>query len=289
MYPTDNVLYSGQKIPFKFKPLAAGLYQGVPVWINSYGFRDREFKKNSDKVLRIIMIGDSIVFGHGLSLEDTIGKRLESKLNRRLAGSGRSFEIFNLGIPGTTSFEHYLLTQRALDFEPDLVIWVYYLNDPKFYSWNRESGKCGVEIPFTYIITEYLKNRSRLVSLVLDRTNTLISTYQFGNPNEFFLIHEDSYPGFQCVKKSLNEAGRLLYNKGVRSIFAVYPVTYAAGKEYVFKSLHEKVIQVAGKTGFNAVDLSPAFKSVSPLQVQLNELDRHPNGLANDMTAKADK
>lgn len=77
--------------------------RGVPVRINSAGFRDREWTAADMTGLRIAVLGDSVTFGHDV-VEDRIWCRLlESSLRAResVRGSGgRRIVVQNFSVPG---------------------------------------------------------------------------------------------------------------------------------------------------------------------------------------------
>lgn len=92
---------------------------------NSQGYRGEEFNGNhgSDS-LKVVFLGDSLLFGMGISEEDTI----PSCLRKALAGSpgvatGRDIEVFNLSVPGYTSFQGRKQAETLLaELHPDLVV-----------------------------------------------------------------------------------------------------------------------------------------------------------------------
>ena len=98
------------------------LWEGIPVNINSLGFRNEEFDKSKPAgVYRILNIGDSVAFGWEIHLEDTYGKQLERMLNNR--NDGIQYEVINAAIPAwTLEDERNFLLQEGLGYQPDLVL-----------------------------------------------------------------------------------------------------------------------------------------------------------------------
>jgi lysophospholipase L1-like esterase len=96
--------------------------------INSYGFRDYEYTVvKPSNTFRIVALGDSYTFGHGVELNETYSKVLERLLNKR--NDGWRYEVLNFGVPGYNAAEKVeILASKATKFEPDLVIFQY-LND----------------------------------------------------------------------------------------------------------------------------------------------------------------
>lgn len=95
---------------------------------NGDGFRGPEFSRRNRAVLRVVGIGDSSTFGWGVDPEYTY----EELLARRLSTGGTRAEVFNLGMPGTTS-RHGLgvLDHYAADLEPDVVVISFGANDAR--------------------------------------------------------------------------------------------------------------------------------------------------------------
>ncbi len=95
---------------------------------NSLGFRDYEHpKQEAEGVFRIIVLGDSIAAGHHIEhYEDAFPMQLEKELGKR----GHKVEILNFGVSGyNTQQEVEILKDKGLQFQPDLVVLAYCLND----------------------------------------------------------------------------------------------------------------------------------------------------------------
>lgn len=106
----------------RFQPETQYLWSGVPVKINSKGFRTEEFRiPKPENCYRILNIGDSVAFGWGVEQKDTYGKIVESLLRQQTPGS--CIEVINAGVPGwTLEDERNFLTEEGLEYEPDLVL-----------------------------------------------------------------------------------------------------------------------------------------------------------------------
>jgi hypothetical protein len=119
--------------PVRLEKLAAnydGWFAGVPVRTNALGFRDdREYSlEKAPGAFRIIILGDSVTFGHGSVYEHTYPRLLEDRLN---AWKPRvNWQVWNLGVPGyNTSQELAYLREVGQAYRPDLVIVGFYGND----------------------------------------------------------------------------------------------------------------------------------------------------------------
>jgi hypothetical protein len=114
---------------------------GVNVW----GYRGAPIGDKEPGETRVVVLGDSTVFGWGLPLHESITALLQSKLNA--AGEGRRFSVANLGAPeqGAYGYVFDLADYEFLDY--DIVIMYGGYNDlpssPRgvrnFLLWRRQS------------------------------------------------------------------------------------------------------------------------------------------------------
>lgn len=120
------------KLLYKPSPGTVNRSYGVENAINSHGFRDREYdlaKKPGYK--RILFLGDSVVYGIGIKIEDTIPEQLEKIFEEK----GEKVEVLNFGVSGyETEQEVEFFKETGRQFQPDLVILGYTLNDSIYAS-----------------------------------------------------------------------------------------------------------------------------------------------------------
>jgi hypothetical protein len=83
--------------------------------------RDREVNlEPADNEFRILLLGDSKVFGLGLADQDTYSNRLEQRLNRE--ADGIIYRVINMGVPSyNTEQELIQLQSLGLSLDPVLV------------------------------------------------------------------------------------------------------------------------------------------------------------------------
>src|SRR5437762_1517095 len=94
----------------------AGWFAGVPVKINSLGFRDdREYAlAKGPRTFRVLVLGDSVTFGHGSVYEQTYPYLLEQRL--RAWRPDVDWQVWNAAVPGyNTSQELAQLQLTAFD------------------------------------------------------------------------------------------------------------------------------------------------------------------------------
>jgi len=108
---------------------------------NRYGFRERDFaEKKPDGVRRIMVLGDSLTWGAGLSEDERYTNRLEKLLNAR--NLPFTYEVLNFGIPGApTTAERATLERYFHLVDPDLIVVGFCVNDPQPRSENYSVEK----------------------------------------------------------------------------------------------------------------------------------------------------
>jgi hypothetical protein len=90
-----------------------------PVAINTRGLRDKEVGPKRSGILRLAVLGDSFVWGWGVSDEQRFTQVLEAS-NPRL-------ETLNFGVSGYGPAQYLLQFDDVLSFEPDFVLLTYSL------------------------------------------------------------------------------------------------------------------------------------------------------------------
>jgi hypothetical protein len=114
----------------RLAPGYTGWFAGVPVRINQLGFRDdREYAlAKGPRTFRILVLGDSVTFGHGSVGEHTYPFLFEQRL--KAWRPDIDWQVWNLGVPGyNTSQELAELLQVGPSYQPDLVVVGFYEND----------------------------------------------------------------------------------------------------------------------------------------------------------------
>ena len=76
--------------------------------------------KQADE-FRVILIGDSSVWGTLLKPEETLAGQLNST---DFSGCGKSIRAYNLGYPTISLTKDVLLLSHAMKYQPDLIIWL---------------------------------------------------------------------------------------------------------------------------------------------------------------------
>jgi len=100
--------------------------------INSAGFRGKyRSETKPEGTYRIAILGDSVTFGLDIKDDEIFSARVERQLQQK----GYNVEVLNFAVSGyKPEQEIEMLKTKALQYAPDLIVWVYALNDAVTYS-----------------------------------------------------------------------------------------------------------------------------------------------------------
>jgi hypothetical protein len=124
-------------------PRSVSYYLGKNfVSLNSHGLRDEDFplaKPAGER--RILVLGDSVAFGWGVSQGETFSDRMEPLLHQL---TGKQWQVINAGVNGyNSSQESKWFRLHGIRFQPDIVVLLYVSNDvdpvidPNVNKWRR--------------------------------------------------------------------------------------------------------------------------------------------------------
>jgi lysophospholipase L1-like esterase len=117
------------KIIYELIPNLSVNFFGKSLRTNPDGFRSPPYaKQKKAEAMRIIGLGDSIMFGWGMSNDECYLARLGIKMQRNFTDI--QWEVINTAVPGyNTVMEVETLKSKGLQFDPDIVIIHFVGND----------------------------------------------------------------------------------------------------------------------------------------------------------------
>ncbi len=74
---------------------------------------------------RVLIIGDSSIWGEGLPVRESISEQWNQLQNRC---HGRELKFYNLGYPRPSVVKDLIILDKAMEYEPDMVVWFVTLN-----------------------------------------------------------------------------------------------------------------------------------------------------------------
>lgn len=248
---------------------------GVPVEISSQGLRDREYSipKPAD-VHRIMILGDSMTFGWGARQEETYAKVFEKTRQESSDPGSRPLEVVNTGVGNYNTAQQVAWFRRSgLQFQPDVVLLAYYINDAEPTPVERQSWLAQ---------HSYLYVFASSGGIALQRKLGLAPTFFEYYRN----LYRDDQPGWQACQRALASLAATCREHRIALRMMLIPELHFPGGTYPFAEVHAQVAQVAEAEGVPALDLQHAFQGIPPRQLWVSPGDAHPNALAHAVIAK---
>lgn len=197
------------------------------VTIDSLGFRGAEFTRAKPvNQMRVVMLGDSYVYGDFVDDDQTFPVQLEQRL-RRACGDA---VVINDGLGGTTIVDQAQMLQRTLALAPDVVVLVYVADDIANLAGSKTSWELLAEnrqqkSRFPLSIVYPVLRRTALWNLALKaRANRL------NRAGETSLYQDYSRDSTETLNRLRNRYGEALVAfhdtltaHGVRFVFTMYP------------------------------------------------------------------
>ncbi|MBT7575297.1 MAG: SGNH/GDSL hydrolase family protein, partial [Flavobacteriaceae bacterium] len=249
---------------------------------NKYGYRDYEYNlKKKEGVFRIIVLGDSQTFGHGIKdLNNTWVKKLEKKLIESVGNT--SIEVLSISGPGWNSDTYlYELFKKSFKFNPDLVILAYYHNDIPFpISLNCDSSDRKITPDINIF------QRSKLVSFINFRINRLLE--KIGKKPRYSDCLNQAYDsiGWEMNKFYLDIMGLSLSIKKIHFMITVIPLIHQLDSNYPLAGPHKKLKEFSIKRNIEFLDFyEEGFKNLNPSNLKVSKTDHHLNKNAGDIMA----
>lgn len=256
----DDTVYrrSGNPIlGFELKPgyrdADADLVSSYPS-TNSYGQRDVEWQLDRHAgVRRTIVLGDSVVEGHGIrDLAQTIPGQLRSLY------PPDTMEVLNFGVSGyCTLAEVELLRVKGLTFAPDIVVLVFVDND--FENFNKQVFQLGAAERRPAVV-DLLLLRSRLFRLLCWR----FDLFRFGQQVDPIGANRAAI-GDDNVVRGLALLRSLADQHGFKVLVAVWPAFddhRVTDPQVLAGSDGELVVErIAHADGLPTVRLSTGFRA----------------------------
>jgi hypothetical protein len=270
-------------------------------WCIRYDFsskliRDREYPPQPPPgVARIVMIGDSFVFGEGVPLERTLPRQVESLLNRtgdRGGSAAAGYEVINGGVVGAdTAQEVETLRQIAEEANCTRAIVVFIPND---ISLTRRLLDRQKYINDLIVLRDSYLDEHEAGKWYAGHFRTL---HVLGSHLEMGRIHRetiqwyrDSYdprhngPNLRALARELE---MLAETPDCRVAFVLYPLLEGFERRYPLGAIHEQVAGMARAAGLPVLDLGPVFYGMPTGSLWVHPADRHPNGRAHELAAEA--
>ena len=265
---------SFERVPFGFVPHAVirSVYPSNPRGyfdagnsidheFNSVGWRDMEHAlEKPANTYRVLGLGDSYLYGQGVRYSDICLTRLQQLL-QATSPPGITVETINTGISGfNTENERDSLAARGLQYEPDLVIVHFVLNDIE-----PEGFKPGPKVDFfteytdTYMVPDWLSAYSKLWGLLRQTYLRRVTGARYIRQSLRSYRHDPAK--FETMWAALKDIQDLRRRHHIELVVAIFPFFYNLDGDYPFRPIHERLTRRGEQAGIRVLDLYPAFKT----------------------------
>jgi lysophospholipase L1-like esterase len=258
---------------------------------NATGFRDvdHEVRKPAG-VHRIVVLGDSVTEGYGVDWGEVFAPALQARL-------GRGHEVINIAAGGlNTPQEVHLLERVGFQYEPDLVVVNFVLNDVDFYTKFdpavRAADQADSRIAMLNLtvppgVKRTLKS-SAAIYFLRERFEALHGRLTGSDGERDY--YEQLWASEANRRKVTEGFARLatLQRQGRFEVVVMIWPLLADYRTYRFARIHEWVAGEATRVGFTSIDLLPRFASRPYRDLQVSAEDSvHPNALGHRLGVDA--
>ncbi|MEO0650669.1 MAG: SGNH/GDSL hydrolase family protein [Planctomycetota bacterium] len=256
---------------------------------------------------RIVVVGDSFVFGSVVDDPETFPAQLESRLAERF-GPDR-VRVINLGVPGYQARQYRAtLKRRVARFEPDLVLINFYVNDPiptppthkgpiddpdpiprsSAQKWIDRLGLGGKtweladDAPWQRRAVNQLQRSSKLFDRI---SNDLFQSLLYESNMQAHLHRwRKGGAGFARILETLGLASRLSHRNDFELHVSMYPMLSKLD-DYPLADAHARVGAACALRGVTFHDFLPALAGRDPATLWAHEMDHHPNAACHALVA----
>ena len=225
------------------------------LWINRFGIR--EVENAIYDLPKIAILGDSVVFGIGLSQEQTISSLLQEAINR----TGASLKVLNFGVPGYGLDElvEYLKIKEKI-YNVDQVIYILNPNDFARRNSIYEGADAGLYRMYYQPIFKSLWFLRKAIYRI-NKYNTLDDYHKLKASVKWYqwLFKGNKDAGYDHIKEMALYANE----KGISFTVVLLPagVAYNRNGSYGLSDMYESIGAFLKVNNINYIDPTDEFGS----------------------------
>ena len=285
-------------ITYQLRPNLDGFFGGHRLRTNSQHMRSPEVSlEKPPNTLRLMGLGDSVLFGWAVAAEDALLGRLAGLLADTL---GRPVQELNLACPSyNTAVEVAVYARRGRQFKPDVVVLLFVANDFDPPSVMFEPVR-RFNLTKSYII-EQLRRRfaagwrdappeQEALFTSRDQGGHLIQPADRAAWRQRLEAFYQRMTGKEAVAAGIRDLAGMLKEDGALGVVVYYPTR--------IEPLDEKVVyalDASRQAGLITLDMTPVLKAYLEQTGQagmkeaiwVNPGDAHPNAKGHELMARA--
>src|SRR5918995_1733064 len=129
----NHIVPGRLRFPYEQEPAYYFIGYNAPVYEDFYamfGAHVISGRKPKDE-FRLILLGDSATWGISVQAEETLSEQINQMQIKTC--DGRNVRVYNLGYPMPFLMRDVLILDKAMEYEPDMVLWLITLStlEPK--------------------------------------------------------------------------------------------------------------------------------------------------------------
>jgi len=277
------------KIPGLYFTGKPDFYHNSDFFHNTKGLRDFEYSLEKPlNTFRILLLGDSVAYGVGVTINKTYAKVLEKMLNNN---SIIRFEVLNGGVGGYNTYQEYLwLEHIGSIYNPDMIIVGYLFNDiivtnmiekkslsetKSIYSVHVEGNPFPVVVPLPRKINDFMMEKFKSYKYFNMLSYSLLT--KLNREFDFYNYND----GRELTKQAVDKLKSYVIENNQSLLFVNFPILdYSRDPQEILALdiLKEKQVEY--------LDLFSSFQSddIRKLRIERNDVT-HPNGLGHAIAA----
>lgn len=234
-------------------------------------------------LFRIMFVGDSFTAGQGVHTGEEFAALVAEALRPRV--SPRKLQLIKHAKPGMGFATEYILFQDySANYAPDVVIWVFVLNDlPQSF----HTAAPGLD---DYIVDRTMLGFEPSWSRAWDFVRLSLRRHRAGR--RMVQAYRDTFDPaknseqLNIFESRLTELSRSVRSRGARFVFVIFPLLVDL-QAYPFQDAHKTVAGIAQAAGAETLDLLPFFARFHERKLWAAPDDHHPNLLGHRIAAEA--
>lgn len=253
---------------------------GTPYETNSAGFRGRErTREKPPGTFRIAVIGDSFAMGWNVAEADTYAARLEAALSAQ----GTPVEVLNFGMAGldaVASVERF--HALAQDYDPDLVIYGFTLNDLENEHYRRSAPH------FAEVQRALMASPSYLWRVLAPRIGPLREVLYAPLGTPLYELNDNWFhnpAAWQTALAALDRLAATADARGICRLLLIHPQLHFLNALHPYHAHYDAIAAAARERGFVPVRAIDDFLGRKDRDLWAGPQDPHPGPEAHALLA----
>lgn len=245
--------------------------------INEDGFRGPRIpRERTPGVARIAAVGDSHTFGWGVEDDET----WPAVVARELDG----VEVLNAGVNGYDAEQESSFCRRVvLDWQPDLVLWQFFLNDAGMRDMPLQPGQelgwmLGLARPGRGGAVGAVRAHWRTLDLVLDRLWRRGALRLYGDARA--IHYGEDAEGWRRFRAAVLAARDACRARGIDFAMLLIPFLEGRRGELAGAEAHACVVRLCAQEGIPVLDTRPLLSDTDPAELRVHPAEYHAGARA---------